>query len=382
MYNASLAPFAAAFAFLNTAFSLPVTDLIPSLVTRNRESAPRLIQYVQTFHTINSEDDYLSLLPLLNRDTGITHVILAAMHINGPNGNITLNDDSPDSGVFDQTWAEVPTLQEAGIKVMMMVGGYAQGSYDGRLCSKAGDVQDEYYLGLESILKSYNLDGIDLDIEEVVPMACPKNLVKRIRQDFGEDFIITMAPVASDLTTQGRSAFGRFSYSKFDASNAGQMVNWYNGQYYSGFVRGSLEESYEAAISNGYSPERVVMGLVNSENDGSGFVGLDEILETVENLQDEYRNFGGVDGWEYFDAGSSDGLARPWMWTKRIGKVLFGDHSKRDITRRSRHPHHTPALPAGVAKLMEEGHDQIAAARAMRLAKGDEEAAKKILAQP
>ena len=189
-----------------------------------------------------------------------------------------------------------------------------------------------------------------------------------------------MAPVASDLTSDSGSAFGGFSYTEFDQSSAGANVNWYNGQYYSGFVEGSLEESYQNAINNGYSPDRLVMGVLDSENDGAGFVSLSDVEGVIANLKDDYSNFGGVDGWEYFDAGSSDGIKHQWMWVKQVGDALFGSSSKRSIGRRSRH-HHTPPLPTGVAKLMAEGHGQIDAARALRLAKGDEEAARKILTQ-
>lgn len=202
--------------------------------------------------------------------------------------------------------------------------------------------------------------------------------MNRIRKDFGNDFIITMAPVASDLTQTGGSALGSFSYSKFEKSKAGKRLNWYNGQYYSGFVEGSIEDSYESAVNNGYSTKRIVMGVLDSENDGSGFVGVDDLKKTIANLRSQYSNFGGVDGWEYFDAGSSDGLSKPWKWTKQIGQALFGSSSK--VKRRTGRKH-TPPLPSGVATLMSEGHGQIAAARAMRLAKGDEEQAREILKQ-
>ena len=382
MLNASFASFAAAIALLNNlAFALP-TDLFSNIAKRTG-STPRLIEYVQTFHPENNDNGYLSLLPLLNKDTSITHVILAALHINGPNGNITLNDDNPNSTYYDKTWTEAATLQQNGIKVMVMMGGAAQGSYDGRLCSKKdGFVQDDYYLPLVSTLKYHNVDGLDLDIEEMVPLACPENLVKRIRSDFGKEFIITMAPVASDMTGKGKSALGGFSYKKFDQSSAGPLVNWYNTQYYSGFVKGSLEDSYGNAINNGYSPSRIVMGVLDSSNDGSGFVSLKHVKEAIENLESGYHNFGGVDGFEYFDAGTDDGLSKPWMWVKQIGQTLFSSSSKRDIIPRSRpHPNHTPKLPAGVAEVMAHGHDQIAAARALRLAKGDVELGMKIVSE-
>jgi hypothetical protein len=261
-----------------------------------------------------------------------------------------------------------------------MMGGAAQGSYDGALCNKdTGAVQDDYYLGLESMLKYHEVDGLDIDIEEQVHSSCPGNLVQRIRSDFGDDFSITMAPVASDLTGGGGS-FGGFSYKEFDQSSAGQQVDWYNGQFYSGFVEGSFEDSYGHAINNGFGPSRVVMGFLNSANDGGGYVGLNHIEEIIANLKSQYSNFGGVDGWEYFDAGSSDGLSQPWMWTKQVGEALFSSSSKRALSRRGGHKH-TPPLPSGVAKLMSEGHGQIAAARAMRLVRGNEALARDILTQ-
>lgn len=141
MYNASFASLTGAFAFMNAALTHP-TGLIESLLKQpNHEpshqsnAVPRLIQYVQTFHPEDEENGHLSLLPLLSRDTGITHVILAALHINGPDGNITLNDVSPNSTYYDKTWSEVAVLQDTGINVMVMMGGAAQGSYDGRLCN-------------------------------------------------------------------------------------------------------------------------------------------------------------------------------------------------------------------------------------------------------
>ena len=239
--------------------------------------------------------------------------------------------------------------------------------------------QDDFYLPLVSTLKYHNVDGLDLDIEEEVEKSCPENLVQRIRSDFGDEFLITMAPVASDLAGN-RDSFGGFSYREFDQTSAGSEVNWYNGQYYSGFVEGSIEESYEAAVRNGFSPERVVLGVLDNPNDGSGFVGLGAVEEVIANLKDDYSNFGGVDSWEYFDAGGTDGLSQPWMWVKQLGESLFGSSSKKAIHRRNRR-NHAPPLPTSVAKLMSEGHGQIDAARAIRLARGDEKAARKSLTQ-
>jgi hypothetical protein len=88
---------------------------------------PRLVLYQQTHH--QPEGAPVSLLPLATKGTGVTHVILAALHINPRPENITLNDNRPGHEKFQQLWSEVRWLQGAGIKVMVMLGGAAKGSY-------------------------------------------------------------------------------------------------------------------------------------------------------------------------------------------------------------------------------------------------------------
>ncbi|KAL9062477.1 MAG: hypothetical protein Q9157_008887 [Trypethelium eluteriae] len=88
----------------------------------------RVITYAQARH-----DEYgneISLLPLLTNSTGITHVIVAAIHLNEGPGNIHLNDDPPEHPKYKQLWGEVRWLQGAGIGVLGMLGGAAKGSYE------------------------------------------------------------------------------------------------------------------------------------------------------------------------------------------------------------------------------------------------------------
>jgi hypothetical protein len=91
-------------------------------------TGPRLIVYHQTFH--DSQGNYHSLLPLLTNNTGVTHVIVAAIHLNDGPGNITLNDHRPDDKRYDQLWGEVAWLQGSGVKVLGMLGGAAKGSFE------------------------------------------------------------------------------------------------------------------------------------------------------------------------------------------------------------------------------------------------------------
>lgn len=84
--------------------------------------------YQQTHHT--PAGDAISILPLVTQNTGITHLYIAAIHLNEGPGNITLNDHRPDDGRYQQLWGEVRWLQGAGVKVMAMLGGAAKGTYE------------------------------------------------------------------------------------------------------------------------------------------------------------------------------------------------------------------------------------------------------------
>lgn len=93
---------------------------------------PRNVLYVQTFRTV--QGGKLSLLLLIQQKTQVTHIYLSAMHINSGPGDINLNDRSPNDTMYDSIWEESAQLQSSGVKVMMMLGGAAPGSYP-RLCS-------------------------------------------------------------------------------------------------------------------------------------------------------------------------------------------------------------------------------------------------------
>jgi len=103
-----------------------MTSSAPKLL--HASTGPRLIVYHQTLH--DPEGNYHSLLPLLTNNTGITHVIVAAIHLNDEPGHVTLNDHLPDDQRFDQLWGEVRWLQGSGVKVLGMLGGAAKGSFE------------------------------------------------------------------------------------------------------------------------------------------------------------------------------------------------------------------------------------------------------------
>ncbi|KAH9876430.1 hypothetical protein J1614_003561 [Plenodomus biglobosus] len=295
-------------------------------------TGPRLIVYHQTFH--DPDGTYHSLLPLLTNNTGITHVIIAAIHINDGPGNITLNDHKPDDKRFDQLWGEVNWLQGSGVKVLGMLGGAAKGSFE----KLGGDDEsfEAYYTPLSHLIRRYSLSGLDLDIEEVVPLSTPTRLISRLRKDFGPDFLITLAPVATALLpdpnipahlrpprpmlASGPSPnplhptlphLSGFSYPELECSVYGKEIAWYNTQFYCGWGNAETTAFYDAIIAAGWNPHRIVLGVVSNPANGAGHVDIARLRDTCARLRHKYSaplstGFGGVMAWEYFNCGSCE----------------------------------------------------------------------------
>ncbi|KAF2027113.1 Pkinase-domain-containing protein [Setomelanomma holmii] len=294
-------------------------------------TGPRLIVYHQTFH--NSSGNYHSLLPLLTNNTGITHVIVAAIHLNDDPGHITLNDHLPNDERFDQLWGEVSWLQGSGVKVLGMLGGAAKGSYQ----KLSGNDQsfEAYYAPIHALISARKLNGLDLDIEEEVSLFTVTRLISRLRADFGPDFLITLAPVATALIpdpnipahlrpprpmlASGPSPnplhptlphLSGFSYPELECSVYGREVAWYNTQFYCGWGDASTTQWYDTIIAAGWKPEKVVMGVVTNPGNGSGYVPILNLRDTCVRLREKYKSagqgFGGVMGWEYFNCGDHE----------------------------------------------------------------------------
>jgi hypothetical protein len=145
----------------------------------------------------------------------------------------------------------------------------------------------------------------------------------------GPNFIITMAPLASALSDKVGQNLSGFSYFDLDVfatvpGSEEKLISWYNGMFYGGFARGP--PFFQSIVEAGWDPSRVVMGVLDCSNDGqpNGFVHIEPLQETIRNLRVLYPNFGGVAGWEYYDAGMSDGdVYQPWSWVKKVGQALF-----------------------------------------------------------
>ena len=253
--------------------------------------------------TIYYYQSFCGLEKLYSHIQDIDTIILSSIHFSSYKNDpyIHLNNYDPDSPRFDNVWIELQKVYEQGVEIILMVGG-AGGAY-GALFSNF----DLYYPLLFKLLRKYPfISGIDLDIEEGVDINDVKKLIDTLIKDFGEDFTITMAPVADSLMTDG-SSMGGFSYKELYNSKEGKYIKWFNTQCYNSYTL----ETYDSIIKNGYPPEKVVFGMLGGEYDD-----FNTSLEEVKKVKKTYPDMKGVFIWEYIN--SPPDKNDPSQWCKML----------------------------------------------------------------
>jgi hypothetical protein len=216
---------------------------------------------------------------------------------------------------------------------------------------------EAYYLPLADLVRTYKLQGLDLDVEERTNIDVMRRLIRRLNADFGPSFIITLAPVyaamlprhprflgisrrilnATTLPAPGpimaalckakgvHSIKNLSGFNHFDlaTSDVGEWISWYNVQLYCGWGWPDRPGAYEAMVEAGWKPEQLVMGVVTNPGNGDGHVESDALAEVVRGLREKYGDrFGGIMGWEYFNAGMHRPVEGPWEWVRKLGEAL------------------------------------------------------------
>lgn len=299
------------------AFSAPI--LSTSAVTQSLTSdLPRLVIYYQTTH--DTSGNPISMLPLITeKNISLTHLIICSFHIN-LGSEVHLNDYPPDHPHFTTVWTEAAILASAGVKIMGMIGGAAAGSFTAQtLDAPVNSTAFEHYYGqLRDIIRLYNLQGMDLDVEQSMSQAGITRLVNRLYQDFGPDFLITLAPVASALRNGGN--LSGFDYEDLETA-AGSQIAFYNAQFYNGFGSMTSTAAFDSVISNGWKPAKVVVGQITTPDNGGQYVSFDVLNRTMVQLRAKYGEIGGIMGWEYFNS-QPGGTKEPWEWAQEMTKIL------------------------------------------------------------
>ena len=132
-------------------------------------------------------------------------IIVSSIHFGKDKNNqknIFLNDNIPYDPIFNDLWMETEKLSVQGCNIMLMMGG-AGFAYK----ELFSDFDTYYPLLKQLIMEKSWIKGIDLDVEEHTSIDNIKMLINRLVKDFSDDndFIITMAPVASTMITDGSS---------------------------------------------------------------------------------------------------------------------------------------------------------------------------------
>ncbi|KAJ4394840.1 hypothetical protein N0V93_004060 [Gnomoniopsis smithogilvyi] len=268
------------------------------------------------------------MLPLITEQgIALTHLIVCSFHIN-VGSVIHLNDYPPDDPHFYTLWNETVVMQEAGVKVMGMIGGAAAGSFNSATLDSTDDATFENYYGqLYDVIRQYNLQGMDLDVEQSMSQSGITRLVTRLNADFGDDFIITMAPVASALDNGGNlSGFDYETLAAAAVTTAGlPMVDFMNAQFYSGFGTMATPADFESIVANGWDPTVIVAGELTNSANGYGYTSPVLLNETVIELVETYGAIGGIMGWEYFNSEPGE-TAAPWEWAQQMTEILRPDY--------------------------------------------------------
>jgi hypothetical protein len=253
--------------------------------------------------TIYYYQSFCGLEKLYSHVQDIDTIILSSIHFSSYKNDpyIHLNNYDPDSPRFDSVWIELQKLYEQGVEIMLMVGG-AGGAYKALFA----DIDTYYPLLFKLLRKKKIITGIDLDIEEGVDINDVKKLIDNLIKDFGEDFSITMAPIADALITDG-TGFGGFSYKELYNSNEGKHIDWFNTQCYDSYTL----ETYDSIINNGYPSEKVVFGMIGGDYDD-----FTKSLIEIKKVKEKYPDMAGVFVWEYIQAPPDKN--DPSQWCKII----------------------------------------------------------------
>ncbi|KAL7918415.1 glycoside hydrolase family 18 protein [Trichoderma austrokoningii] len=296
----------------------PVQEDVAVAVARSEPTdLPRLVIYFQTTHDQNNNP--ISMLPLINEQgIALTHLIVCSFHIN-QGGVIHLNDFPPDDPHFFTLWNETVIMKEAGVTIMGMVGGAASGSYStSTLDSSDDDTFELYYGQLHDLIVNFELEGMDLDVEQPFSQSGINRLISRLRSDFGPDFLITLAPVATAL--ENSANLSGFSYNQLQ-TDEGSSIDWYNTQFYSGFGTMETPNDFINIVNTGYSPDIIVAGQVTNPAGNGGWIPTSDLNTTIITLDQMYGQIGGVMGWEYFNS-LPGGTSAPWEWAQIVTEIL------------------------------------------------------------
>jgi chitinase len=190
------------------------------------------------------------------------NVINAAFPVIRSDGTV-LWENGMDSTVKVATPAEMCAAKAAGATILMSIGGAAAG-----IDLNSTAVADRFVATIVPILKTYNFDGIDIDIETGLvgsgsistlstSQANLTRIIDGVLAKMPSNFGLTMAPETA-YVTGGSVAYGSIwgaylPIVKKYADNG--RLWWLNMQYYNGNMYGCSGDSYSAGTVAGFTAQ-------------------------------------------------------------------------------------------------------------------------------
>lgn len=252
---------------------------------------------------------FVGLKDVLQNPQFVDKIIVSSLHFDDGKKDIEiyLNDNNPDSEIFNELWEETQKCFYNDIDILVMMGGAG-------LAFQVffSEFEKTYKLLLNFLKKRPWITGIDLDVEEYVEIDNIKKLINCLKNDMGEDFIITMAPLGSSLETDS-SGMGGFDYKQLYNSPEGKKIKYFHAQCYGGSFTESL---YKNIINNGYPPDKIIMGMMSGDYGDKNFT---DALSEVEKILKLYPSMAGVFDWEYLDAPPDK--TNPTIWAKSFKNI-------------------------------------------------------------
>jgi chitinase len=190
------------------------------------------------------------------------NVINAAFPVIRADGTV-LWEDGMDSTVRVATPAEMCQAKAAGLTVLMSIGGATAGI---DLSSSA--VADRFVATIVPILRRYNFDGIDIDIETGLTGSGNINtlspsqanlirIIDGVLAQMPSNFGLTMAPETAYVTGGSvvyGSIWGAYLPIVKKYADNGRLW-WLNMQYYNGSMYGCAGDSYSAGTVQGFTAQ-------------------------------------------------------------------------------------------------------------------------------
>jgi chitinase len=188
------------------------------------------------------------------------NVLMAAFPVIRSDGTVVW-ENGMDAGVKVSTPAEMCAAKASGATILMSIGGAAAGI---DLSSSA--VADRFVATVVPILKQYNFDGIDIDIETGLTGSGSINtlstsqanlirIIDGVLAQMPSNFGLTMAPETAYVTggsvTYG-SIWGSYLPIIKKYIDNGRLW-WLNMQYYNGSMYGCSGDSYSAGTVQGFT---------------------------------------------------------------------------------------------------------------------------------